>query len=169
MQASDPAAEGPRRIVVSPNRSLGPRGAVVFFLSVAAVVLTVAGTYTALGYWPILPFAGLELLVLAICLYIVQARGLYREVVTLDGDQLIIERGRKGPAEQVLFNRHWARIELASPAARNHPPVLRIREGERQCEIGHCLNESQRRSLHRRLQELMTDDPPDTGSAGTTA
>ena len=168
MQASDPAAEGPHRIVVSPNRSLSPRGAVIFFLSVAAVVLTVAGTYAALGFWPILPFAGLELLALAVCLYIVQARGLYREVITIDKDCVTIERGRGRPSEEIVFNRHWARIELTSPEARNHAPMLRVREGDRQCEIGHCLNDSQRRTLYRRLQELMRGGPEALGPTGTT-
>lgn len=166
MQASDTALEEPHRIVVSPNRSLGPRGAAVFFLIVAAGVLTVAGIYTVMGFWPVVPFAGLELFILAVCLYIVQARGLDRQVITVDGDRLTVEKGRGRPAQSFEFNRHWVRVVLEQSAARNHPERLLLREGTRECEIGNWLNESQRQSLRLRLEEVIAGDRKASGTAG---
>ncbi len=166
MQNNDSAGEEPHRIVVSPNRSLGPRGAFLFFLIVAIAVLTVAGSFAAVGMWPVLPFAGLELLALAICLYVVQARGLYREVIIVDGDTLAVESGQREPTKRIEFNRHWVQVVLDEPSTRNASTRLLLRAGGQECEIARCLNESQRHSLARRLREVLAMEPGKPGSAG---
>ena len=147
--------QAPHRIVVSPNDSLGSRGRVIFFLVVALAVLLVSASVAARGLWPVLPFAGLELLVLAICLYVVERRTRYREVITLEGDSLRVEQGRGRPETEQRFHRAWVRVELEPAAHRNYPARLFLREGHRQCEIGRCLTESERSSLGERLRGLL--------------
>mgnify|MGYP000942729348 CR=1 FL=1 len=49
------------RIEISPHCSLSPRGARIFLLTAAAASLSVALPLTLLGFWPVLPFAGIEL------------------------------------------------------------------------------------------------------------
>jgi len=46
---------------MTPNCSLSPRGARWFFGSVCAGMLAIVLPLTLMGYWPVLPFAGLEL------------------------------------------------------------------------------------------------------------
>ena len=47
---------------LAPHCSLSTRGALVFFGSVCLPTFGVAGMATALGFWPVLPFAGAEML-----------------------------------------------------------------------------------------------------------
>lgn len=50
-----------QRIEISPNCSLSARGAGLFFGSLCLVSFGIAGSLALLGYWPVLPFAGLEM------------------------------------------------------------------------------------------------------------
>ncbi len=51
-------------IQIAPNCSLRPQSAALFFASICAVSFAIAGVLALKGLWPILPFAGLEMLVL---------------------------------------------------------------------------------------------------------
>ena len=143
------------RIVVTPNLSLSNRGAVVFFLVVSAPALAIAFSWAARGMWPILPFAGAELLLLGLCLYLVQRRQRFREVITLEADQVVLQRGMGRPQETHRFNRAWVRVELDEATHLNYPVRLFLREGNREQEVGRCLPEDERRSLGKRLKGLL--------------
>jgi len=54
---------------LAPNCSLTPRGARVFFAAVCVPTFGIAGVATVLGFWPVLPFAGAEMLLLGWALY----------------------------------------------------------------------------------------------------
>ena len=55
---------------IAPNCSLTPRGAALFFGEhLPGLVLDCAATLALMGMWPILPFAGLEMLVLGWALH----------------------------------------------------------------------------------------------------
>lgn len=152
------ARAGPHRIVVRPNDSLGSRGRLVFFFLVALAALAVAGTAAMRGFWPVLPYAGLELLVLAICLYLVQYRLRYREVLTLEKDRLRVECGLGRPQAVRDFHPAWVRVELDPSENRHYPARLFLREGQSEWEIGRCLTEAEKISLRDRLRGLLSED-----------
>ena len=52
------------RIVICPNCSLTVRGALVVFASACALCLGIAAVFTFFGLWPVLPAAGMEMIVL---------------------------------------------------------------------------------------------------------
>jgi uncharacterized membrane protein len=51
-------------IQLSPNCSLTPRGAALFFGSICLVSFSIALAMTLKGLWPVFPFAGLEMALL---------------------------------------------------------------------------------------------------------
>ncbi|NCW56693.1 MAG: DUF2244 domain-containing protein [Gammaproteobacteria bacterium] len=53
------------RIEIAPHCSLTPRGARWFFVSLCVASLSIALPISLLGFWLVLPFAGLELALLA--------------------------------------------------------------------------------------------------------
>jgi uncharacterized membrane protein len=55
------------------NCSLSPAGLGLIFLSLAAVVLAIGIGFAVIGAWPVLPFAGLEVLALGAA-YLAYAR-----------------------------------------------------------------------------------------------
>ncbi|RMG33425.1 MAG: DUF2244 domain-containing protein, partial [Gammaproteobacteria bacterium] len=75
---------GEYQIVIRPDRSL-TWGQSLAFLGVMAVTLGLISLgFATLGYWLVLPFAGLELVVLAACSWRVAKCGMRCEVILLD-------------------------------------------------------------------------------------
>ena len=52
------------QVVIRPNRSLTWRQSLFFIGLVSLLLFTVSGVFASLGYWLVLPFAGLEVLAL---------------------------------------------------------------------------------------------------------
>ena len=61
--------------VIRPHRSSGPRSARIVVLLVAGVMFLVGLAFIAAGAWPVAPFLGLEVLLLAIGLRLNQRAG----------------------------------------------------------------------------------------------
>lgn len=146
----------PQRIFeISPNLSLTPRGAAIFFVAVLLSTILVSGSAAWLGYWPVLPFAGLELLILAFALYSVQRRGRYKEVLHIGDEKIVVEKGENNVQERLEFVRHWTRVEIR-PGNRTSGVSRLLLSGQGlSCEIGECLTQSERVGLAHRLEKFI--------------
>lgn len=140
-------------VIVAPNNSLSPRGALVFFLGICCASIIIAAAFAALGYWPILPFAGAELCLLGLVLWLSRKNGSYREVICLSDDTVRIVKGID-PVAKIEFSRHWASVEFRDASGERHSRLL-IRSRGRACELAHCLTDSERRQLWRHLCTLI--------------
>jgi uncharacterized membrane protein len=114
----------------------------------------------ARGFWPVLPFAGLELFALGVALGMSMRRGRYRELVSVFGDRIVIERGVDAVRERIELPRHWTRVELAASPRRGHPSRLLLACGGKRLEIGAILTEAERVGLQKRLAELVAAREP---------
>ena len=142
-------------IEITPHCSLTNASAALFFLGTCAISFGVAGMLAVQGFWPVFPFAGLEMALLGWALRVNLARRKHRETITIsDSDVLILSRAGMNSV-QVVFPRHWAQVKLRRPASRLHPSRLTIESHGRQCEVGHFLTESERRGLAIRLGSLI--------------
>lgn len=113
--------------------------------------MLIAGSFALLGYWPILPFAGLELAVLGWGLVISLRRGQHREVIQVDPSRIMVEQSRG--RQQLLhdFQTPWTWVELVPSRNRGWPSRLVLNSMGRQVEIGQFLTEPERKGLARRL------------------
>lgn len=145
----------PQRIVIAPNCSLSVRGALLFFGGTCFGSFTIAGIMVSLGYWPVFPFAGLEMAVLAWALKTSLARRFHFQTITISDRDILIESRAGARSVQVVFPRHWAQVKLRRPASRLHPSRLTIESHGRQFEIGDFLTEEERRGLAVRLSRLI--------------
>lgn len=153
--ASAPAHAALAHIQVSANCSLSRRGAVLFFSGVAGGSLSVAILFASVGMWPVLPFAGLELLLLGTALALSMRRGQEGEAITVTGDKVIVERYGRGSRETREFTRLWAKAELRRSPGSWHPSRLVIVSHGRGVEVGGALAESARQDLYRKLAALI--------------
>lgn len=161
--------DGPlAEIHVSANCSLSRRGAWIFFGVVTASSLTVAGFFAWNGFWPVLPFAGLELFVLGVVLGYSMRQGSQREVISVYPDRVIVERVDADGREEIRLPRHWTQAQLLPPRGRaRRSRLLLLAHGKRH-EVGAMLNEPARAALGRRLAALIggVGAAPETGPAG---
>jgi uncharacterized membrane protein len=145
----------PQRIEISPNCSLSAQGALLFFASLCFITFGVAGFFVIKGFWPVLPFAGLEMLVLGWALRVSLARRHQRETITVSDAEVSVEQRSGEERLQVVFPRHWAQVKLRRPSSRLHPSRLMIESHGRGCEVGSFLTEEERRGLAIRLERLI--------------
>jgi uncharacterized membrane protein len=154
------------QVLVSANSSLTRQGAFLFFGVTAVSSLVLAGALAARGFWPVLPFAGLELFALGLALGLSMKRGRYREIVSVYGDRIVVERGAGALEERFELPRHWTRVELERAPWRGHPPRLLLCCGRERREIGAVLTGNERESLRLRLAELVAGKEPAHATAG---
>src|SRR5579884_4303359 len=102
--------------LVEPNRPLKPWaiGGVVGF---AAAVSFAAGVMFALhGAWPVTPFFGLDVLLLAWAMRASVRASRKREYLRLTSDVLVIERiSATGQVSREEINPYWLRVEHDDP------------------------------------------------------
>ncbi len=147
------------QIVVRPNQSLSWSGNKRFFAGLAAVSLSVAGWMTYLGFWPVLPFAGLELGALGWALYYCARRGQWREVISIRGDRVEVAAGRGEPERLWSANRLWTQVVVAPPRLRGHPTRLLLRSAGEAVELGSFLTDDERSELAGLLRGLLPGVP----------
>jgi uncharacterized membrane protein len=151
----DPARQR-AQIVVRPNRSLTWRGNLMFLAVIAAVSLAVASGFALLGYWIVLPFAGLELAALAVGLYVVGHRLSRCEVITVEGDTVEIETGYRYPQERKQFLRSWVTVDRRTQGL--HHSRLLLRSHGEEVELGACLAEDEKSVLEKELRRLLRSE-----------
>lgn len=151
-------------ITLTPNCSLTPRAAWGFFGSLCIVTFAISAMVAARGFWPVLPFAGLEMGLLAWALHASLQRRHHRQTITVTDESVEIEDVDRERCERIVFQRYWARVKMRAAESPLHPSQLTIESHGRRCEIGRFLNEQERRSLAKRLQRLI-DAPGTLGSS----
>lgn len=93
-----------------PNLSLTRSQERLVFWSLAALCFATAGAFAWLGYWLVLPFAGLEIGVLAWAFGALRSREGDYESLMIDGDLVVLEWHCGHHGERREMNRHWARV-----------------------------------------------------------
>jgi len=145
------------QIIVGPNASLGPGQALLVMVSVSVVALTVAVGFALQGFWPILPFAGLELAALGAALWVTQRRNRYREVLTFSDERVRVGYGwmGRGAVAEMDWPRPFTRVLLEAGETRNSHNRLVLTSSGQRLLIGRCLTDGEREALHRRIKELL--------------
>jgi len=138
------------RVMLRRNCSMSPRGLLLAFVLLAALSLAIASAFAALGAWLILPFAGLEMLVLYWAFRIIERHARDYELIEIDGNQVRVERFESGSTSSEAFSRYWARVVVSRDGSR-----LALRSHGRELEIGRVLSDAQRLQLARALERRL--------------
>ena len=135
----------------------------LLFVSTCLFSMGFALFFVFRGFWPVLPFAALEMLALGLALQASMRRGNYSQTVLITDSQIsLVTRSRHG-AQKQEFARHWAKVRLRSPPRRHGTSQLTIESRGRAYEVGSFLTEEDRCRLAARLRYLvggMNESPP---------
>lgn len=126
------------------------------YLLILVVSLSIAMGFALMGLWMIVPFTGLEMLVLAAVLYLCALRGRDYELIAVDENYINIEKEYRASGGNVQFQRHWARVVLEKPVYRNQSCRLIVCSHGRREEIGRWLNEEEKKHLARELRRAVS-------------
>jgi len=142
-------------IILQPNRSWTWRANVYFIATLMVVSLTMAGFFTGKGFWMILPFTVLEIAVLTASLYYCVRRTHITEVLRLNRDRLIFERGVRRPALRLELERYFTRF-FVQPA--RHPwykKRIELKCRDRALEVGQFLTDEEKDELVSKLRQII--------------
>jgi uncharacterized membrane protein len=130
------------------NCSISPSGLACVFVALAVVVLAIGIGFAIAGAWLILPFAGLEVLLLGGA-FVLQARH------ATDYERLALERGRL--RVEVAQGRRRARYELDARRVCVEVQGSRVlvREAGEAVELGRHLDEQSRRAFGAELKKRL--------------
>jgi len=120
-----------------------------------ACLLGIGIVFAIHGYWPVLPFAGLEVVILGAAFYLCLSRSQLREVVTVNDDLVTVDKGRRQPEQHWECPRAWARVIMERSPIAWYPSRLSVVFQGRRVEIGQFLNEGDRQSLAAELQGVI--------------
>jgi uncharacterized membrane protein len=134
-----------------PNCSLTQRERKNVFGLIVMMLLLIASIFSWLGYWLIMPFAGLEIGVLAWAFDSLGKHVGDYESLCICGDEILIERRHGTHLERRALNCLWARLILveARPGRRVE---LAVRSHGQTTEVGAFLTDEARLELAEELQ-----------------
>lgn len=152
-QAGLADTDGEFEFISRPNRSLTRAQQQQVFWGLAGVCFAIASVFAALGYWLVLPFAGLEIGLLAWAFEAIRARESDFESVTIRGDTLILEWHDGKRSGRREMNRHWARV--ICHCRRSGRCRVSLRSHGRETELGQFLSDEGRLALAQMLRRQL--------------
>lgn len=120
---------------------------------VAGVSGIIAGGFALFGAWPVLPFAGLEILLLWVALRHLARHAEDAQEITLDSKTLRIVTTSGAQARTDTFQTYWAQVRYTPAGIGMRQPQLIIHSHGREVEIGHLLNASEKQALAHKLKQ----------------
>ena len=143
------------RISLSPNRSLSWKSALVFTIIISSVCLSIGFGFALAGASLILPFAGLEVFLVSLCIYLVLKKTYVQEIIYMTPEKLKIEKGSNEPKRVWEYFRLWSYIIVEKPKHPWYPAhILITSQGER-VPIGEFLSEEEKKKLVIKLEKII--------------
>jgi uncharacterized membrane protein len=129
------------------NNSLSSSGRVLVFGFILAVSGGIAtGFFLIFGAWPILPYAGLEMVVLFLAFRYIDSHAADYERITIRDGRVAVEVHDGASVTRLELSRYWARVVCDARGSR-----LALRSHGREIELGRHLCEQQRLAMAQEL------------------
>lgn len=131
------------------------KGMTLFVLMVGVGVFLVAMRFVLLGAWVILPFAVLEIGLLAAGFWLYERASRYRETIQVTRSSFLITQQSVNASQTWRFNPQWVQVNLKLDPNEWYPSQLLIRSHGEQVEIGACLTNQEREELSTAIKQSM--------------
>jgi uncharacterized membrane protein len=132
-----------------PNRSLGTTGKRWFLGLVAATTLGIAGAATAIGAWPVMPFAGLEVALVVLAFHVLGLHDADFERLEVGEHEVRIESRDARSVTTFVGQRAWARLVVRERGSRC---ILGLAYAGRMVPLGRLMSDEERRNLAAELR-----------------
>lgn len=147
-------AHEPFRAVLTPHRSLGPRGFVILMAALCAINFVVGVTFWMMGAWPILVFCGLDVLLIYIAFKLNYRAARAYEVVEVSPETLTVTSVEPSGRSKVFeFNPYWVRVNLSEH--HDGRTELELAHHGRRLVFGRNLTDDEKREFAHQLREAI--------------
>lgn len=136
------------RIELRSNAGANQRALVICVLILSIAALAIAIIIALFGAWLVLPFAGLEILLLAIGTYIVCSHSDDADVLVISRNYVHLTQRRRSKQSVSSFFRQWTKFVLLPGKTGQEPVRLLVVSRAKELEIGEFLIESSKKRLY---------------------
>ncbi|MGB6968492.1 MAG: DUF2244 domain-containing protein [Methyloceanibacter sp.] len=152
---SSPQDQSRFSALLTPHRSLGPRGFMVLMSAVCIVSFGTGLLFYMIGAWPVIGFMGLDVVLIYIAFKLnFRALRIY-ETVDLTPDALTVTRVQPSGQEQVWsFNPYWVRLKLEERVGRS--TELSLASHGKSVVIASFLTDPERADFARALRAALS-------------
>ena len=133
------------------NCALTPKQLLYWYLSLAGLTLGIASGFLLMGFWIVLPFAGLELLLVGIAFLIYGRHATDYERIELTRNELKVDVARAQKVYSKLWVPGWTRFEYNGKY--KAPFVLKC--GKEQIALGRFIPEKDKSALQREIRAAL--------------
>ena len=137
---------------LQPNNSSNSISRLLFLVVVGGTTLIIAAGWALVGAWLILPFAGLEVLVLLWATRKVAHATRYQQVISLSSIEIKVESGLDVPEQQKTFLLAQSYLEIVEEPTPFSVPQLWLRGPDDELRLGSFLNDQDIRGLIEQLK-----------------
>ena len=142
-------------ILLKPNSSLTGATRILFLGSIFFICSVIGIGFFIAGGVMILPFAGLEIILVGTCVYLVVKRSYKQEIITLTPEKLKIEKGISKPNQFWEYFRIWAFVVVEKPKHPWYPAHIVITSKGERVPIGDFLTEKEKLDLVDKLRNII--------------
>jgi uncharacterized membrane protein len=147
-------AHEPFRAVLTPHRSLGPRGFAMLMAALCLINFVVGVAFWWLGAWPILVFCGLDVLLIYVAFKLnYRAAQAYEQIEVTPERLTVTSVEPNGRATAFEFNPYWVRVNLSEH--HDGRTELELSHHGRRLVFGRCLTDDEKRAFATVLREAI--------------
>ncbi len=157
-ESAAPLTEPPAfRAVLTPHRSLSPRGFLIFMACLGGASFLAGIVFILIGAWPVMGFLGLDVGIVYLAFRLNYRAGRAHELVEVTPDLLTVTHvSPSGRRKTFTCNPYWARVNLRTwPDGRADLSILAQGAAHR---FGLVLNNDERREFAVALKQALFDN-----------
>ena len=140
------------RFVATANRSLGVNARRIVLAAIAINTMGIATFVAWLGAWPVFPFAGLEVVLVAVAFHVLGRHDADYERLEVGEHEVRYESRYGSEVERFTAHVAWARVEMRS---RGERCTLRLVYAGKSVALGRLLTDEGRRQLAAALRSRL--------------
>jgi uncharacterized membrane protein len=140
-----------QRLVITANRSMSWQANKRILAVMFCINMTIALSWAAMGAWMVLPFAGLEIMLVGFGMYYVSWKLSFKEIITIEADSLILQKGVYLPKQQWDWQLGNTTLIKQPSRYRMSAPTLFLKHLNQTVEIGAALNRTEKKELREHL------------------
>lgn len=143
------------RLIVKANQSMSWRANLYLAASLGSICMGIALAMATQGLWMVIPFAGAEVVLIVVCLYLTLKRLSRKEVITVNNDAIRLEWGYNEPDLTVNLPRRWSRLSYQCADSLFEVGDLSVSAHGKRYALGRCLNRAEKKTLYTELKAVL--------------
>ena len=141
--------------VITPHRSLSPRGFLILMLCLGAVSFVSGVVFVSMGAWPVCGFFGLDVLLVYVAFRANFRAARAYEEVTITASELTVRKvSQRGGVREWTLNPLWVRLERIVHEEFGIERLFLVSQGRR-LSIAGCLGAHEKKSLAKALSAAL--------------